>query len=87
MLAGVKSLTEYAGITLGWKKIKSTTFKPVRISDMKPTPFDKVQEMYESGILQVKWILRIFMTGAAIAPFPFPIAIFAFALFLGPLNL
>ncbi len=68
-LGSVKSMCDYAEISLPWKKIIATSYKPIKISNKKPAAFDAVQKMYEQANLQLKWILRIFMSGARVGAF------------------
>jgi hypothetical protein len=53
-LAAVKSLLDYAEITLGWKKILKVGNKVTKIGDKKPAPYPKAQEMYERADIRLK---------------------------------
>ncbi len=71
MVASVESLCDYAEITLAWKKIHSVQKKVNVIGSDIPAPFDKVQEMYESSDLRMKWILGLFMSGIRVGAFDY----------------
>jgi integrase len=69
MLSVMKSLCEYAEITLSWSKIRRVAKKRYKVGKQEPVPYELVQKLYESADLRLKWILGLFMSGLRVGAF------------------
>jgi hypothetical protein len=69
-LTGLKSLCDYAEISLPWKQIYSTLPKSVPADERAPS-FEAVRKIYELADLRQRVILGVFLSGCRVGAFSY----------------